>query len=181
MPVNPLDVLLPTKAYDLVAVFDQDFNRVFPNAKAIKAVVKEEAKVMEHPLENGATIVDHRIILPVEIELSVILQFADYQDTYNQIKQFYLNGTLLVVQTKSGVYHNQLIAAMPHEENPDMFDALAIALKLQQAQFATTTNSFANKNPSQASTVNRGNQQPKTTPPLDPTYLESIANNVRGR
>jgi hypothetical protein len=85
------------------------------------------------------------------------------------------------VQTKSGVYHNQLIAAMPHEENPDMFDALAIALRLQQAQFATTTNSFANKNPSQASTVNRGNQQPKTTPPLDPTYLESIANNVRGR
>jgi hypothetical protein len=176
MPVNPLDVLLPTKAYDQVAVFDQDFNQVFPRARPIKAIVKEEAKVMEHPLETGATIVDHRIILPIEIELSLVLQFADYQDAYNQIKQFYLNATLLIVQTKSGVYPNLLIAAMPHEETPEMYDALAVSLKLQEAQFATTTNQFANKNPSQASTVNRGNQQPLTPPTTpDRSYLLNVS------
>jgi len=172
MPINPLDVLLPTKAYDLVAVFDQDFNQVFPDARAIKAVVKEEAKVMEHPLENGATIVDHRVILPIEIELSVVLQYATYQDTYNQIRQYYLNATLLIVQTKSGVYYNQLIAAMPHEENPDMFDAITVAIKLQEAQFATTTNQFVNKNTNQASTVDRGNQQPRPPVPPPTSYIQ---------
>lgn len=156
---NILETLLPTYAFDQVAVFDQDFNQVFPRARTIKAVVKEEAKVMEHPLESGATIVDHRIILPVEIELSMILQAADYQDTYRVIKQYYLNSTLLIVQTKSSVYYNQLIAAMPHEENPDQYDAITLALTMKEAQFAQTKINYSPKNPKQASEINRGAQQ----------------------
>lgn len=156
---NILETLLPTYAFDQVAVFDQDFNQVFPRARAIKAVVKEEAKVMEHPLETGATIVDHRIILPVEIEISMVLQAADYQDTYRVIKQYYLNSTLLIVQTKSSVYYNQLIAAMPHEENPDQYDAITLALTMKEAQFAQTKINYNPKNPKQASEVSRGAQQ----------------------
>ena len=154
-----LETLLPTTAYDQVAVYDQDFNQVFPLARSIKAVVKEEAKVMEHPLENGATITDHRVILPVEIELSMILPTPGYQDTYRQIRQYYLNATLLNVQTKSGVYYNQLIAAIPHEENPDLYDAISLALTLKEAQFATTTYNFNPKNTKQSSEVSRGAQQ----------------------
>ena len=155
---NILETLLPTAAYDKVQVFDQDFNQVFPLARSIKAVVKEEAKVMEHPLETGATITDHRIILPVEIELSLVL-VNSYQDTYSQIRQYYLNATLLNVQTKSGTYYNQLISSMPHEENPDMYDALTLALTLKQAQFATTKIDYSPKNVKQSSEVNRGAQQ----------------------
>jgi hypothetical protein len=156
---NILETLLPSAAYDQVQVLDQNFNQVFPLARAIKAVVKEEAKVMEHPLETGATITDHRIILPVEIELSFILPPSSYQDTYRQIRQFYLSATLLIVQTKSGVYYNQLISSMPHEENPDQYDALALALTLKQAQFATTKVDYSPKNVNQSSEVNRGAQQ----------------------
>jgi hypothetical protein len=179
---NILETLLPTSAYDQVQVLDQDFNQVFPLARALKAVVKEEAKVMEHPLETGATITDHRIILPVEIELSFILPPGSYQDTYRQIRQFYLNATLLIVQTKSGVYYDQLIASMPHEENPDQYDALTLALTLKQAQFATTKVDYSPKNVKQSSEVNRGAQQGKTVPtsPQEQSAIISFSKYLKG-
>lgn len=176
---NILETLLPTHAFDQVAVYNQSFEQVFPRARVIKAIIKEEAKVMEHPLENGATIVDHRIILPVECELTFILQAADYQDTYRQIKQLYLNAELLIVQTKSSTYYNQLIASMPHEENPDMYDALTLELGLKEAQFATTTFDYSPSNPKQSSTVDRGTQQPQT-PPLTPVPDSTLFEGVFG-
>jgi hypothetical protein len=161
---NIFETLLPSSAFDQVQVLDQNFNQVFPLARAIKAVVKEEARVMEHPLESGATITDHRVILPVEIELSFILLPGSYQDTYRQIRQFYLNATLLIVQTKSGAYYNQLISSMPHEENPDQYNALSLALTLKEAQFALTAVAYTPKNTKQSSEVNRGAQQGTTLP-----------------
>lgn len=171
-----IDSSIPSVSTDYVAVFTQDFIQVFTRARAIKAVVKEQAKVMEHPIENGAIITDHRIILPVEIELSLILQSPDYQDVYKTIRQFYLNGTLLVVQTRSGIYENQLIASMPHEEDPSQYDALAIALSLKQAQFVTASFSAVPKNPHNTSTVQRGTQQPTTPTPVNQSFAKSSFN-----
>lgn len=175
---NIFETLLPTHAYDAVAVFNQNFEQVFPRARTIKAIIKEEAKVMEHPLETGATIVDHRIILPVECELTMMLQAADYQDTYRQIKQLYLNAELLIVQTKSSVYYNQLIASMPHEENPDQYDAITLELGLKEAQFATTRFDYVPSNPKQSTTVNRGTQQAK---PVTQEPIVSTASRFTGR
>ena len=150
---------MPSYLYDQVAVFTQDFTQVFRNARALKAVVKENAKVMEHPVETGATIVDHRIILPVEIDLSMILSKSDYQNVYNQIKEYYLNSTLLVVQTRSGVYTNQLIQSMPHEEDPSQYNVLTLALSLKQVQFVTAQYGTTPMNPSNTNTTARGTQQ----------------------
>ncbi len=133
---NILATLLPSFAVDTVAVFTQDFTQIFRNARALKAVVKEQAKVMEHPVESGIVITDHRIILPIEVELSLLLTKDDYKDVYQTIRGYYLQGTILVVQTRSGVYQNMLIQGLPHEENPDMYNALALALTLKQVIFA---------------------------------------------
>jgi hypothetical protein len=164
MPTTTLNNTLPTQRYDYVGVFDQNFNEVFPNARTLKATIKEEAKVMEHPVETGAIITDHRIILPVEIELSLIVEFDNREDTYKIIRQLYLASTLLIVQTNVGVYQNQLIASMPHDEDPDYFDAITIVLKLKQVQFTTAKYSVVPKSPRHASTVDRGTQQGTPTP-----------------
>lgn len=176
---NIIDTLLPSFAIDYVAVFTQDFTQVFPRARILKATVKEQAKVMEHPVETGAIITDHRIILPVEIELSLILQSADYADTYKTIRQYYLNATLLVVQTRSGIYDNQLIASMPHEEDPTQYDALTIALSLKQVLFVKATYGKA-KNPKNSSTVNRGTQQPTTPSAAKTTAAQDIFHRLGG-
>ncbi len=159
-----------------VAVFDQDYNQLFTTASSMKVVVNETAKVMEHPVETGAMITDHRIILPVEIELSLILASYDYQDTYKQIRQFYLNATLLVVQTKSGIYNHQIISSMPHEESPEQFDVLVMALALKQVQFATAQYGIVPKSPKNTSTVRRGEQQ--TTPVAVDSSLSMAASSA---
>ena len=152
-----------TSSNDLVGVFNQEFRQVFEKARPLKATVKEEAKVFEYPIETGATITDFRIIQPIEIELSLMLNSEDYKSVYQQIRQLFLNGELLVVQTKSGVYDNQLIQSMPHEEDPEHYDAITLALKLKQALFVTPQYAALPpkqvKNPSNASTVSRGEQQ----------------------
>ena len=166
MSTIDLTTVLPSAAVDYVAVFTQDFTQLFTQARAIKATVKEQAKVMEHPVETGAIITDHRIILPVEIELSLILGSADYQSVYKAIRQYYLSSTLVVVQTRAGIYENQMIQSMPHEEDPAMYNVLSIALSLKQVQFVTAQFGIVPRAASNTTTTDRGTQQgtPTTLP-----------------
>ena len=156
--ISIIDTLLPSAAYDTVAVFTQEFEQIFRDARPIKAVVKEQAKVMEHPLETGAVITDHRVILPVEIELSMLLSPRNYQDTYKAIRSYYESSTLLVIQTKTGIYENQLISGMPHEETTEQYDAISLTLTLRQALFVLPVGGITPAVPSDTTTVDRGQQ-----------------------
>lgn len=177
MPItNALNTLIPSFTVDPVAVFDNDFNRLFSDAQAIKAVVKEQSKLMEHPVESGIIITDHRIVLPVEIDLSLVLSARDYQTTYKQIRQYYLNATLLVIQTRSGVYENQIIQAMPHEEDPEQFNVLMMALSLKQVQFVTAEYGVVPKRANNSTTTKRGTQ-PTTVPTTAQTTIAADAFN----
>lgn len=154
---------VPTAAADVVAIFDEGFNQVFERARPIKGMIKEAAKPMEHPVETGSTITDHRIILPVEITLTVILDPSDYRATYEQIKQLFLKSTLLTVQTRTGIYRNQFIVEMPHDEDPEMFDTVSMSIKTKEvilvdAQAGRMTIGTV-RNPANASTTDRGEQQ----------------------
>lgn len=170
-------------AVDVVGVFDSNLAQLFQTARPIKAMVKEESKLMEHPGETGVSITDHRIFQPVEIELSLILKPEGYRDTYAQIKAAYTQLTPLSVQTKTGTYANMYVLAMPHDEDPDFFDTVAIALKLREvilvaAQFsqlpAGQVAAGANGSKSNSSTVKTGQ---KTTTPATPQQ-ESILHGI---
>lgn len=154
-----------TAAQDVVGVFDSSLNQIFEEARALKAVVKEEAKVMEHPLEDGSSITDHKIILPIEIELSLVIQADDYKSVYDKIKEYYLGNELIAVQTRTGEYSSMVIQSMPHDETADMFDTVAIAMKLKevklvQPQFGSLPPKKV-ANPNNSSTVKKGEQQPQ--------------------
>ena len=157
--INLLSSFIPQFNVDTVAVFTQEYTQIFRDARPIKAVIKENSKLMEHPIENGAIVTDHRIIMPVEIELSMILTPQNYRQTYEQIKQYYLEGTLLIVQSRSGIYLNQVIQEMPHEEDTTIFDTIALALSLKQVQMVTAQYTTTPRNPKNNGTVNRGAQQ----------------------
>ena len=161
MSIENLRSLIPTVETDIIGVFTKDFTQVFARARPLKVSVKEESKLMEQPLETGANTVDHRIIQPVEIELSMILQAEDYRDTYDDIKQFYLDGTLLSVLTQTASYDSLMIESMPHEEGGEMYDAITLALKLKEVHFVTPEFGIVPRSPKDSSTVDRGNQQSK--------------------
>ncbi|MHC5541895.1 phage baseplate protein, partial [Singulisphaera rosea] len=89
-------------------------------------------RVMEHPVETGVVLADHHIINPVEIDLPLIVSARDYAQTFSQIRQAFINATALSVKTRVGIYSDMIIADMPHEEEPDMYDVITIGLRLKQ-------------------------------------------------
>jgi hypothetical protein len=121
---------------------------------------------MEHPLETGATITDHRIILPVNIELSLILASEDYRAVYQQVRDLFNKGDLLTVQTRVDSFPSMLIEKMPHDETPELYDGVALALSLKEAHFVTPQFSALKvARPKDSNTKARGQQQPTETPP----------------
>lgn len=161
---------MSTAAKDVVGIFDNaTFAQVFEKARAIKAKVNEVATVMSHPAEDGSSVVDHKVVLPIEIELSMVLSTSDYVDVYKSFKTAFLASTLLIVQTRSGVYRNMVIASMPHDEDPEFYEAITLAVKLKEVKFATyitgekvTVKPTAKKDANKSKTVNSGKQQATT-------------------
>lgn len=143
---------------DAVAVYDQNFRQVFSNARPLKVSPSPSNKLMQHPIETGATTTDHAVTLPVTIELSLIVMQPFLKSTYEQIAQLSQKKTLLTVQTKAATYSNMAIQGTPHVEDGELFDAITIAMKLEQVLFSQVRFS-AVKNPTNSSTKARGNVQ----------------------
>lgn len=149
-----------------VQVLDTDNNPLFLNSIMIRATVKEESRNMEHPIETGAIITDHRIILPVEVNLVVFIPVNFVNDTYSQIKQIYLDGTFITVQARTGTYSNQLISGMPHEESAEKAGVVVVGFRSKQAQIVksqSTTTTVTPTDPANDTTVDRGTQQGSDT------------------
>jgi hypothetical protein len=172
--------LFPTSAIDVVGVYLPDFTQVFVEARPMTASVNPDTKAMEQPAETGVLITDHRIILPIDLELSLFIPASAYTSAYNEIKELFNTATLLTVQTKLDVYENMWIKAMPHVENPDSFDAIQLTLKLKQAFFIEPEFGVVPADPKKKSTVDRGNQQGSTpSPKKDSTATEWFVNPFR--
>ena len=165
-------------AQDVVGIFDQKLNQVAKNARAIKATVRQEAKLMEHPLEDGSTISDHKVIQPVSIDLSVVTQGGTAKNVYDELVKRFKSADLLTVMTKVGVYDGMVIEAMPHDETPDMMDEVTIAVRLKEVKLAKTQTgalTFSGvRKKGDASTVSKGQQSPGKTDKPGSSFLASI-------
>ena len=159
--------------------------QMFQNARPMKATIRETSRVMEHPVESGVVLADHHIINPIEIDLPLVVTSSstgligtllgtlaqNYAATYAQIRQAFLNATPLAVKTRVGTYNDMIIADMPHEEDPEMFDVITIALHLKQVIYVVngtnpatgvsggTLNSFQPLNSIYGNTAPSGLQQ----------------------
>jgi hypothetical protein len=167
-----------SNAQDVIAVLASDFTQVFPKARALKLSIGRTSKAMEHPLETGATITDHRIIEPITGELSMILSSVDYRAVYQQVADLFRTGDLLTLQTRVDSFPSMLIEKMPHEESPDVLDGVALALSLKQALFVTPQ--FSTLPPQKVAkakdsdTVKRGQQQPTPSPERKGSILSGL-------
>lgn len=120
-----------------VIIYDQSFVRLFPLAHIMTAGVRPSAKNMEHPVASGAVITDHRIINPVELRLSLLLDPSDYKNTYDKIAKAFKQGELLTVSTRSGVFKNMLLNDIPDEETPRVYNTITMVISLKQVLFCS--------------------------------------------
>lgn len=163
--VTASDLLNIASNVDIVAVLDQEsMQQIFADARPLKATVKETARVMDYPVETGAILSDHRVSNPTEIEMLFIINSAFYASAYQAIRNAWLMATKLSVQTKTGTYKNMIIADMPHEEDPDMFDAINQFIRFREVILVAPSSvaspdplaNYAPADPVNQSTVNRG-------------------------
>lgn len=153
-----------TTAVDVVAVLNAEtLEQVFEEARPTIATVHEIGELMEQPLENGSVTADHLVIRPVEISLPLVIMGETAKEVYAEIRQLYLSGTLLTVQTRSGSYASMVILEMPHDETAEAMDGISISLRLREANFVKAV--YGGLAPKQvkskpkASTAKRGAQQ----------------------
>jgi len=162
---------------DVVAVLRGDtFAQVFARARPMTAIVRPRADLMEHPLEDGSSVVDHRVQRPTEIDLPVTIEGAEnVTEVYAEIRLLWETGAVLTVQTRAHTYTNMVIRDMPHDERADEFDNITIGLSLLEAKFVKAI--YGGLAPKQvkskpkASTVKRGAQQ--TTPATGPQQAKA--------
>lgn len=175
-----------TAAMDVTAVLDASLRQVFPDARPIKASYTEASKQMRHPLETGVEVTDHRVIQPVEIVLTCMLVGQEYRQVYRTIKDIYMRGDTLIVQSRVDSYPSMLIESMPHEEPPDIQDGAMMVIKLIEALFVEAQ--FTDVKPVKAAasknkgTTKRGEQKATETPPARrQSTLAKAADAVAGK
>lgn len=173
-----ITALIPTLAEDVVAIFEQselgEDRLVLEGAQLMHASIGEDATFYDHPLENGRFIVDHRIILPVTIELRIILTDqasilgavlrgsldfeATARDIYQQMRTFFRSGTFLSIQTRTDTYRRQVIQSMPHEETSSLFNGVIVSASLSEVLSQTADVPFLPADTKDSNTVERGRQ-----------------------
>lgn len=154
---------MSTFAQDVVGVFrGEGSEQVFTEARSMRVGIDNASKVMEHPLEDGSSVIDHTVSLPIQAQLVLILPNDKYRDLYAVIKGLKASRELLTLQTRADSYPNMFVADMPHEETPDMLDAVQMVLKLREAVFfKRQVQTIAPRATKSVSTTKRGEQAPR--------------------
>lgn len=171
---------MTTSAADVVGIFDSEFRQLVPEGRPVTAFVTEPSKIMEHPLEDGSTVADHRVFLPVEIEMTLLIPI----DNFQRLRAIYRQTETVTIQTSSGSYDNMVIEVLPHDITPDAVDMLPVALRFREVQFVAAqfqalppraVGKDANGNASRnASTTKKGEQSGKPAAP-ETTRKSSLA------
>ena len=129
----------------------------------MRVTVRETSKLTSWPVEDGTQRTDHRVLDPIEIDFPIIIASDETRNIFEQLRQVYLRGDSLTVQTRMRTYESMMIVEMPHDETPEMSDAVSVSVRMKQVltvmpEFGTLPASkVANRN--QSSTVNKGGQQ----------------------
>lgn len=173
-----LDIFRARSTRDVVGIWGSDYGQVFQKSRPVRCSVTESSKNMEHPLETGAVITDHRIILPVEIALDLVMEGAAYYDQYTKIKQAFVKGDLFSIHTKTGIYKNMMIVQIPHQESPDQYDTITMSLTLKEVIFVTAQfqplPASKVKTSTNQSTKDKGQVQTKDQPVKAPTTTSGL-------
>lgn len=153
------------KSVDVVAILKGDGGaQVFAAARPMRATVYERADLMEHPLEDGSVIADHKVRRPTEIDMPLFIPGGpDLKTIFAEIRQYWTDGTVLTVQTTAGSYSSMILTDVPHEEHPDAINSITVGLRFREARFVKAAYGGLAKGkvkaPAKASTVKRGGQQ----------------------
>ena len=151
--------VLSNNTLDVIAIYTENFIPVLTGTKKMSLTVDNRSKLARQPVESGASIIDHKTILPVEIRLNLFFDSMRYRIDYPQIKQFYDNSDSLIIQTRSGIYKNMYIESLPHNESPGRYDTLMMSLSMVEVNFIVPEFEEVPQDPKNTATKDAGSVQ----------------------
>lgn len=100
----------------------------------ISCRVTDTARLMEHPVESGAIITDHKVFQPKRFVVTVALSEMNYSTEYAELYNVYKRCESVTLQTKAQIYQNLQIESIPHEEKAEAMTRLIFNIGLKEAQ-----------------------------------------------
>lgn len=122
---------------NIVLYNQEDNTEAFQNVTYIDGSVTDDLKVMEHPLEDGATIVDHVIDDAKSATVKLIIADDDIS-SLNEILEYYRNRTQLTLKLKNEIFTKFIISSKPVKGDPQYYDKTVYDLSLKEAIRAQT-------------------------------------------
>ena len=114
-----LNATTPSASGDIIAVIEAATGaQVFEGARPMKVTVSESARLLAHPLESGGNIVDHRLILPIGLSISFILDARNYRATYQEIRQVVPRFDPAFCSDPNRHLHQPVLARHPPRRRP---------------------------------------------------------------
>ena len=147
---------------------------VLTNLEIVRCAVEDQAKIFEHPLETGTTIVDHMILEPQQATIQAYIPVDD-EETLRELEQLYLAGTKMTMRAENKVIENVIIKSKPREITNTVLDKTLYSITFRQAEevepmyVAMPPRKVANK--ATSSKVNSGIKQAE---PKKKTWLLSL-------
>ena len=167
-----------------IAIYEQkNNNEVFQNVKYLDGSVSDDLKVMEHPKEDGATIVDHVVDDPKTAAIRLIIADDDVE-SLNEILNYYKDRTPLTIKIKNEIYSNFIISAKPLKADVEHYDKTVYDLSFKEVMVAKTVYVKMSvpqvKNKTNASKIKTGQKQGIKTK-AKPSILRTWTNKITGR
>lgn len=131
LALNTFGYILKNKA---VALYEEGRQEILEDCSILSCSINQRSRLMEHPVESGAKIVDHKVLDPVQVRLQVALPETYFENEYQKILTLYKKSTLISLQTKAQIYDNLVVQSLPHDERVDTMNRLIFNLELREVQ-----------------------------------------------
>lgn len=168
-----------------IAIYEQENNsEVFLKVQYLEGSVSDDIKVMEHPKEDGATVVDHVVDDPKTANIRLLVYDND-TESMNEILNYFKNRTKLTLKIKNEIYSNFIISAKPLKADVEHYDKTVYDLTFKEVMEAKTVYVKMSvpkvKKKTNASKVKTGQKQGIAKKQAKPSILRTLTNKITGR
>ena len=116
-----------------IALYDEHGGEILADSTIISCTVNDTSRLMEHPIESGATVADYKVFNPVTASIIVALPEYGFEGQFAEIYSVYKNSEYVILQTKTNVYKNLQVLSIPHEANIKNVSRPTITIQLKEA------------------------------------------------
>lgn len=107
---------------------------VLSRLQITRVAIENQKKVFEHPLENGATVVDYEIMEPKKVAIQAYIAVDD-MTTLTELDKLYMAGTLLRLRAENRIIDNMVVSSQPYEVTSGMIDKSLYSIAFKEADF----------------------------------------------